>query len=276
MSPRRRYTTRLLAGSAFACFAIAAPPPALTPAGLTTASSAPNYSAAGIVNAATQNGETLAPNTVATIYGTNLSWTTHALAARDLNDGTLPTSLEGVSVYVNGILSNLYYVSPGQINFLIPYDLTVSTAIVYVARQGVAGPGVKIPLARTSPGFFEWNGNYAVAQHVDGTLISASHPAAPGEIVVLYAGGLGRTSPDVPSGHIVSGPTSILYESELQILLNGDPCPASSIYYAGLAPDYAGLYQINLLLPDVVPPDPAIRMVMGTQSSPVSVLLYVQ
>jgi|SRR5579863_1015046 len=270
MNPRRRYTTCLLAGFALACFAVAAPPPALS------GSTAPNYSAAGIVNAATQTGETLAPNTVATIYGTNLSWTTHAITARDLNGGTLPTSLEGVSVYVNGILSNLYFVSPGQINFLIPYELVASTGIVYVARQGVAGPEVKIPLARTSPGFFEWNGNYALAQHVDGSLIDASHPAAAGEIVVLYAGGLGRTSPDVPSGDIVSVATSILYESELQILLNGDPCPASNIYYAGLAPGYAGLYQINLLLPDVVAPNPAIQMVIGTQSSPGSVLLYVR
>jgi uncharacterized protein (TIGR03437 family) len=270
MSPRRRYTTCLLACCTFAFPAISAK------AQVTTASSAPNYSAASIVNAATQTVETLAPNTIGTIYGTNLSWTTHAITTGDLNDGTLPTSLEGVSVYVNGILSSLYFVSPGQINFLIPYDIVTSSGVVYVTRQGVAGPGVTIPLANTSPGFFEWNGNFVLAEHADGSVITASDPALAGEIVVLYAGGLGRTSPDVPSGYIVSVATSILYESELQILLNGDPCPASSIYYAGLAPGYAGLYQINLLLPDIVPPDPAIQMVIGTQSSPGSVLLYVR
>src|SRR3984957_15739088 len=82
-----------------------------------TTSTNPSYSAASIVNAATQTAETLAPNTIATIYGTNLSWTTHAVTAGDLNGGTLPNSLEGVSVYVTGILSNLFFVSPGQINF---------------------------------------------------------------------------------------------------------------------------------------------------------------
>src|ERR1035438_9304702 len=63
----------------------------------------PFFTAAGIVQGATQTAETLAPNTIATIYGTNLSWTTHILTAADLNGGTLPTSLDGVSVYVHNI-----------------------------------------------------------------------------------------------------------------------------------------------------------------------------
>jgi uncharacterized protein (TIGR03437 family) len=270
----------LLAGFALVFSAIPATAQLTATASLVTAPdltlNPPSYSAAGIVNAATQTAETLAPNTIATIYGTNLSWTTHAVTGTDLNGGTLPNSLEGVTVYVNGISSNLYFVSPSQINFLIPYDIVASSGIVYVTRQGVAGPGVTIPLANTSPGFFEWNGNFALAEHADGSVITASDPAQPGEVVVLYAGGLGRTSPDVPAGYIVSVATSILYEAELQILVNGNPCPASSIQYAGLAPGFAGLYQINLLLPSALPPDPAIQMVMGTQASPGAVLLYVQ
>src|ERR1700685_2809987 len=131
----------------------------------------PFFTAAGIVQAATQTAQPLAPNTIATIYGTNLSWTTHILTAADLNGGTLPTSLDGVSVYVHNIECNLLYISPGQINFLISYELTVTSAEVVVARQGIAGPmgadglpSVTIPLATTSPGFFQWNGNFAVAQ----------------------------------------------------------------------------------------------------------------
>jgi uncharacterized protein (TIGR03437 family) len=280
MSWCRRYTTRLLLSCVPAWFSFIAistsPADMTTPADLTTASTAPSYSAASIVNAATQTAETLAPNTIATIYGTNLSWTTQAVTAGDLNGGTLPTSLEGVTVYVNGIAGSIFFVSPGQINFLIPYDLLAPSATVYVARQGVAGPPATIQLANTSPGFFQWSGNFALAEHADGSLISSSAPAQAGEIVVLYAAGLGRTSPDVPSGHIVSVATSILYASELQILLNGDPVPASSIYYAGAAPGYAGLYQINLGLPAVLPPDPSIQMVLGAQASPGAVLLYTQ
>jgi uncharacterized protein (TIGR03437 family) len=268
---RRRYTAGLVAGciSSFS---------ALSPARaqVSLSSTDPVYSAAGIVNAASQTAGPLAPNTIATIYGTNLSWTTHAVAAGDLNGGTLPVSLDGVGVYVNGILSSLFYISPGQINFLIPYDIVASSATVYVTRQGVGGLPVTIPMAETAPAFLEWNGNFALATHADGSLISSSAPAQAGEIIVLYAVGLGRTSPDVASGHIVSTATSILYLSEFQILLNGDPCPSSCIYYAGLAPGFAGLYQINLILPDVLPSNPAIQMVMGAQSSPGAILLYTQ
>lgn len=266
---RRCYTTSLCAGCMLSLSAISAgqvSPTATNPA----------YSAASIVNAATQALGTLAPNTIATIYGTNLSWATHAVAESDLNGGTLPVSLEGVSVIVNGILSSLFYISPGQINFLIPYDIVASSATVYVTRQGVSGPPAMIPMANAAPAFFEWNGNFALATHADGSLVSPSAPAQAGEIIVLYAVGLGRTSPDVPSGHIVSTATWILYLPELQVLLNGAPCPSSSIYYAGLTPGFAGLYQINLILPDALAPNPSIQLVMGTQASPASILLYAQ
>lgn len=242
---------------------------------------APYFTAASIVQAATQTAETLAPNTLATIYGTNLSWTTHAVTAADLEQGTLPTSLDGVTVYVHNITCKLLYVSPGQINFLIPYELTAATAQVLVARQGVAGPmssnntpSVTINLATTSPGLFEWDGDFAVAQHADGSLITAASPAQPGEVVVLYAAGLGRTVPDSASGVLPQEAATILYASQLQILLNGTALPQSSIYYAGVTPGFAGLYQINVTLPAVLPPNPELQVVIGTQVSPTGVLLF--
>jgi uncharacterized protein (TIGR03437 family) len=247
----------------------------------TIAPNGPFFTAASIVQAATQTAGTLAPNTIATIYGMNLSWTTHAVTAADLNGGTLPTSLDGVTVIVEGILSNLLYVSPGQINFLIPYELTGPTAQVLVLRQGVAGPygpddkpAVTIPMATTAPGFFEWNGNFAVAEHADGSLITATAPAQAGEVVVLFAAGLGRTVPDSTSGRVPTIAATILYASEMQILLNGVPQPAASINYAGVTPGFAGLYQINLQLPDVLPANPEIQIAFGAQASPATVLLY--
>jgi uncharacterized protein (TIGR03437 family) len=244
---------------------------------------APFFTAASIVQAATQTVETLAPNTLATIYGTNLSWTTHAVDANDLEQGTLPTSLDGVTVIVHGIVCKLLYVSPGQINFLIPYELTASTAQVLVERQGVAGPvgldnlpSVTINLALTAPGFFQWSGNFIVAEHADGSLITTASPAQPGEVVVLFAAGLGRTVPDSGSGVLPTTAATLLYASQLQIVLNASVLPQSSIYYAGVTPGYAGLYQINVTLPDVLPPDPEIQVVIGTQSSPTGILLFTQ
>lgn len=247
-------------------------------ADLTVPSTAPSYTAAGIVHSATQTSGYLAPNTIATLYGSNLSFTTQALAASDLDSGTLPTGLGGTKVIVYGLTCSLFYVSPTQINFIIPYEPTGSQVPVTVLRQGVAGPSVTIPLSPFAPAFFEWNGNLAVAQHSDAraTLISPDAPARPGEIVVLYATGLGRTTPAIISGEIVSRATPILYLSQLQITLAGNPVPQGSILYAGLTPGMSGLYQINLRLPATLPPNPEIRMTMGSQTSPASVYLPVQ
>jgi uncharacterized protein (TIGR03437 family) len=267
----RCFRHKLLAACALVLLA-----PLAMRAGLTTASTAPVYSVASIVNAATQMAQSFAPNTIATIYGTNLSWDTHSVSAVDLAGGRLPTSLDGVTVYVNGLSVNLFYVSPSQINFLIPYELNTLTANVQVVRQGVAGPTASLMMSNTAPGFFEWNGNLAVAEHADGNVITPSNPATPGEIIVLYAAGLGRTQPDIASGEPVGIATNILYLAQLQVLLNGVALPASSIYYAGLAPGFVGLYQINLRLPLDLPANPSIQLAIGSQQSPAGVELPAQ
>lgn len=264
------YLTRFLAG----CI-LSLQPISFARGQLPTATN-PSYTAAGIVNAATQLPGVLAPNTITTLYGSNLSWSTQAVTPGNLDDGTLPTSLDGVSVIVNGILSSMFFVSPGQINFLIPYEIIGSSATVVVERQGIVGPAVTFPLATASPGFLQWNGNFALAQHADGSLITASAPAQGGEVIVLYAVGLGRTIPDVLPGEVVTTATSILYKAELEVLLNGSPCPPSSIWYAGLTPGFAGLYQINLQLPQNLPPNPEIQMSMGAEVSPAQILLYAE
>ena len=243
---------------------------------VTGISTIPNYSAETIVNAATQTVEALAPNAIATLYGTNLSYTTRAVSSSDLAGGALPTTLDGVAVWVNAIPSGLFFVSPTQINFLVPYDLIAGKASVIVARQAIAGPSVKIQLNNTSPGFFLWNGNNAVAVHLNGQLISPVNPATAGEIIVLYAGGLGRTTPNTTSGKLATNAATIYYVSQLQILLNGVPIPPASVLYAGLTPGFAGLYQINLKLPTELPADPEIRIAIGPQVSPASVQLFVQ
>src|SRR5437763_1147710 len=83
---------------------------------------APSYSLASIVNAASNIPGNLAPNTLATIYGANLSYSTRGISSSDIRAGALPVVLDGVRVYVGYAPAPLYYVSPTQINFLIPVD----------------------------------------------------------------------------------------------------------------------------------------------------------
>jgi len=112
--------------------------------------------------------------------------------------------------------------------------------------------------------------------HLDGRLVTSDAPAKAGEVILLYAGGLGRTSPDTSTGRIASFAAPIQAVAQLQVLLNGKAAPPGSIAYAGLAPGFAGLYQINLLVPSGLPPNPEIRISIGQQISPPLVLLPLQ
>ena len=252
--------------------------PAAIPALAQTTSQPPNptYSAQSIVNGATQTVEALAPNVIATLYGTNLAFSTDAVAPTDIVGGMLPTSLAGVGVWVNSIPCSLLLVSPTQINFLIPYELTPGAVSLLVARQGVAGPGVSIQLNAASPGLFVWNVNNAIAEHLSGQLISAAAPAVGGEIIVIYAAGLGRTAPDATAGQLAAIAAPIVNKSGFQVLLNGTPLPPGSVLYAGLTPGFAGLYQINLQLPQTLPVNPQIQLSLDSQTSPGGILLITQ
>lgn len=242
---------------------------------VTGASTSPTYGSQSIVNAATQLVQDLAPNAIATIYGTNLSFTTRATTSADLSGGTLPQSLDGVSVLVGSSPCGLLYISPTQINFVVPYNLTPGVFSLTVVRQAAAGKSVPIQLDATSPGFFLWNGN-AIAVHLNGVTISPAAPAVPGEVIVLYAGGLGKTSPPTNSGSLATAAASIINFSQMQVLLNGVPTSPGSILYAGLTPGFAGLYQINLRLPATLPSNPQIQVVIGLAVSPASVQLPAQ
>jgi uncharacterized protein (TIGR03437 family) len=236
----------------------------------------PFYTADSIVNAATQTAVALAPNAIATIYGTDLAYSTRAAAASDVIRGAMPTELDGVQVWFNAQPCPLFYISPGQINFLIPYRAVAGTASIVVTRDGVAGFPVDLQIHDTSPGLFLWGDNQPVAIHLDGQLISDELPALPGEIVVIYAGGLGHTTPDITGGHLATAAFPISFGPQLQVLLDGVPCPPGGILYAGLAPGFAGLYQINLQLPPDAPPNPEIQLSIGEDSSPGSIRLPIQ
>ncbi len=241
-------------------------------ADLTGASGLPAYTAASIVLAATQLPQALAPNAIATLYGTNLSYNPPAVPVAQ-TQGMLPTTLAGVTVSVNGIPANLFYVSATQINFLIPYTINGSTASIFVLRDSAFGPTVNIPLAPAAPAFFQSLPNVALAVHPTGVLISAAAPAMPGEVVILFAEGLGRTRPDIQNGAITVMATPLYTPASLTILLNGVPLPAANIWYAGLAPGFSGLYQVNVQLPAQLDTNPQIQMAIGSITSPSGVTL---
>src|SRR5579863_5701688 len=121
------------------------------------AGSNPYYIEASIANTAASIADFYAPNTFVTIYGVNLAYVTKAMTADDISGNTLPTALigTGVRVLINQIPADIYYVSPSQINLLVPTLLIAGPATVQVEVDGLAGPPVTIMLRATAPSMFQ-------------------------------------------------------------------------------------------------------------------------
>jgi uncharacterized protein (TIGR03437 family) len=236
---------------------------------------APAYTSGSIVNASDYSAGPFAPNSVVTIFGANLAWDTQSLAASDIVNDTLPTTLAGVAVYIDNWPVPLIYVSPTQINFIIPGNEVDGGVPLRVVRQGVTGPEITVQLIDAAPALFALAG-YAIATHADGAQLTSDSPANAGDAVVIYATGLGKTEPNPAPGVIPLTPDRVAAASTLNVCLNGVAINPSLIFYAGVTPYSAGLYQINLFLPAGTPANPEIRVSMGPQMSLAGLLLNVQ
>lgn len=231
----------------------------------TANTNAPSYSAGSIVNSATNLPTGFAPNTIVSIYGDNLSYSTGSILP---GSTTLPRTLGGVTVYFGLEFANLYYVSPRQINLLIPNDLVPGPVNIKIVREGVVGPAVTMMLDETAPGMFELNPTTIIATHAGGSLITPDSPAQPSEIIVIYAVGLGRTVPDLLPGQVATRAQPIQHLKDMQVLLNGNPLDPSMVLYAGTTPGFAGLYQVNVQLPGDLPGSPEVRIQILGDISP--------
>jgi uncharacterized protein (TIGR03437 family) len=236
---------------------------------------APNYTAAGIVNGASF-APGLAPNTIVSIFGINLSWGTRAVQASDMSGGVMPTSLGNVEVYFEGWPAYLYYVSPTQINLLVPSSLLPGTFQFWVARQGTRGPIVTVTLQSAAPAMFQISSGAVIATHLDGSVVSSDSPAAAAEIVTLWATGLGNTYPELEDGVLPAAAQWLSQLNQFDVQVNGAALDPSAVLYAGVAPGYAGLYQVNVRLPDPLPANPEIRLGLGGVLSPPGLILPAQ
>lgn len=236
----------------------------------------PAYSASSIVNAASSATQAYAPGTILTLYGQNLAYDTASITA--LNGAYLPSRIgtSGVTVIAGGLPAGLFYVSPTQINFLLPSVLGNGNVNITVVRDGISGPTVRVSLAPASPGLFQVDPDYIVATHLDGSVVDASRPADPGEIVLLYATGLGGFARPLDDREVPNKAIWISSAGELRVLLNGATVSSDRVLYAGAAPGFAGLYQINLKLPEELPGDPEIRVAVANVGSKPGVKLHVR
>jgi len=221
----------------------------------------------------------IAPNTWATIKGSNLSSVTDTWDKAVIN-GKLPTTLDNVSVTVAGQPAYVYYVSPGQINFIVP-DIGFGPEQVIVSNPSGSSAPFTATSSQYGPAFFLWPGNQTVATRQDftwavkngtfsGTVTTA---AKPGDVVILWGTGFGPTAPLAPTG--VQIPSDRTYSTSTlpTVTINN---LAATVYGAALAPSNAALFQVAIQVPESLPDgDWPIQASVGGVQSPTGVLLSV-
>jgi uncharacterized protein (TIGR03437 family) len=201
----------------------------------------------GIVNAASfapftagiSNGEFI------TLFGTNLAQGTFVATSVPF-----PPSLGGVQVLINGVAAPIYYVTQGQLAVIVPAGNTFPVAQIQVINNGVASNVVTEFVGKTAPGVFTLSntGNgYAAAVHpATGSIVTPDNPAAPGETIEVFVSGLGIVFPTVPDGAAPPLDPLSYTTNTIAAAISGAP---ATVTFAGLAPQLAGLYQVNVTIP---------------------------
>ncbi len=207
---------------------------------------APAINTGGIVNAASNTlGAGIAPGSYISIYGTALASSTASAAYVPLPISSNYTSVafDAGNVSVPGALS---YVSATQINVQVPWELSGQTAAqIKVNIEPNLGNLITVPLVAYSPALFEVNGIAAATNVTDGSVVTASNAAKRGQYISLYCNGLGPVTNQPATGDVaLANPLSTTPFPTVTI--GGQP---ATVQFSGLAPNFVGLYQVNVLVP---------------------------
>jgi uncharacterized protein (TIGR03437 family) len=206
----------------------------------------PVFTSAGLANAASYSGGAVVPGSITSLFGTNLASGAGIFAATRI---PLPQSLANVSVLVDGSPAPLFAVANSdQINFQVPWEIAgQAMASIQVISNGVLGPVVWAPVEPLQPGIFTDSQGFGVFVHSSNyTLVDNTNPAVPGEVLLIYATGLGAV---VASAQPVTGtapPGAAATLTTTTVTIGGVNAP---VLYSGLAPDFVGLYQLNVTVP---------------------------
>jgi uncharacterized protein (TIGR03437 family) len=240
----------------------------------------PSISTGGLVSAsAFGQFSSVAPGSWIEIYGSSLSNTTRGWTLADFTGLTAPTSLDGVSVSIGGKQAFIDYINPGQINALLPSDTPLGNQQIIVNNGTKSSAPYPVTVNTTQAGLlappnFNIGGiQYAVAIFTDGAYALpagslsgvTTRPAKPGDVLTLYGVGFGPVTPNIPAGQLAQQLTTLALP--FQVSIGG--VPASLLYY-GLAPNFTGLYQFNVMVPSVPAGTAALTFtingVAGTQT----------
>ena len=225
-------------------------------------SSVPVIKSGGVVSAGAFGAfSSVAPGSWIEVYGTNLASTSRSWGGGDFNGANAPTSLDGTSVTIGGQKAFIDYISPTQVNAQVPSTVGTGTQQVIVTTAAGASAAFSITVNSEQPGllapssFTVAGKQYVTALFADGATFVLppgsiaglnSRRTQPGDVITLYGIGFGAVTPAIGAGQVVQQSNSLV--APLHILFGQTEATVS---YAGLAPNAVGLYQFNVVVPNV-------------------------
>lgn len=236
----------------------------------------PADTAPGVVNAATFAANTsagISPGEIITIFGTELGPTAISGIALD-SSGKVATTLQGTQVLFNGIPGPMIFTSSGQVATVVPYAIAnKSTVSMVVSYLGIQTAPLSFKVVQANPGLFTLNssgsGDAAIVR-LDGSVVSASSPAAVGDVLELYGQGYGAVSSGLPDGAVVT----TAFNAPATLLIDGQK--VNTLYAGGAGGDVNGVLQINFAVPQLTPGSHKIQIQVGNAVSPDGVTLQTQ
>jgi len=232
-----------------------------------------NYDAAvappkitSVVNAA--DGKLpVAPGGLISVYGQQMAPVNIAT-----NEVPLPTALGESCLTVNGVAVPVLFVSGQQINGQLPFNVDGNAQMTLRTPGGISD-NFNFSILSAAPSVFHTGaagpetGLATITRADNGEFVTPTNPVHPGDSIVIWATGLGRTSPAIDSG--MPAPSDPLPSAVIQpiIQLGG---VALDVQYAGLVPGAVGLYQINVTVPRSVPLGLSIPLVIAQGGSSTS------
>ena len=203
----------------------------------------PQFAAAGLVNAATFQQRALAPGSLVSLFGLNLN---------------------GATVQFDGLSAPILFDSSSQLNLQVPWELQdKSNSSVTVTVNSVTSATQAVPVGVADPGIFSLGapqGGQGAIVNLAGIVVDANSPAHAGDYLEIYSTGLGAVSNTPQTGAAATGSPLSYVVNHPAVTIGGVAAP---VVFAGLAPGFIGLYQVNVQVPPGVAAGDALAVVLS-------------
>jgi len=206
-----------------------------------------------ITNAASGQQNIVAPGSLITVYGTGSLNIPPAIYP-------IPTNVSGVTMIINNVLAPLLFGSGGQINAQVPFEVSPGAGALTLASGGTVAGSTNFLVQSVAPGLFLLGQGRAAVLNEDYSINAENQPAAAGSYISAYMTGLGPVDNPVPTGQAASANPLSRITSPVTATIGGQP---ATVLFAGLAPGFAGFYQVNLMVPQLQPGDYALQITVG-------------